>query len=202
MNSRFLMEWENTTLSGATEAEARLALMERECAERVKKLKFYMDVVQDIAAAIVGSVFPILRYSCVPNVSYGFLNHEADLLVMNENRRLYEVEIKISLSDLRADFKKRHGHNDKRISRLFYAIPEPLLSRAKELIPDECGIIEVYAIERPHAFLIHARRVRQAKKLRDYKLNDAEVCKLLRLGNMRYWTRAHGACCVNKENKV
>lgn len=53
MNSRFLMEWENTTLSGATEAEARLALMERECAERVKKLKIYMDVVQDCGSALV-----------------------------------------------------------------------------------------------------------------------------------------------------
>ena len=53
MNSRFLMEWENTTLSGATEAEARLALMERECAERVEKLKIYMDVVQDCGSALV-----------------------------------------------------------------------------------------------------------------------------------------------------
>lgn len=152
----------------------------------------------NMAAAIVGSVFPFLRYSCVPNVSYGFLNHEADLLVMNGNRRLYEVEIKVSLSDLRADFKKHHGHNDKRVSRLFYAVPEPLLLKAKELIPDEFGIIEVYAIERPHSFLLRARRVREAKKMRDYKLNDAEVCNLLRLGNMRYWSRNRDACCVEK----
>ena len=35
------------------------------------------------------------------------VNHECDMLIVSKNHYLTEVEIKISLSDLKADFKKR-----------------------------------------------------------------------------------------------
>ena len=43
------------------------------------------------------------------------VNHECDMLIVTKNRYLTEVEIKISLSDLKADFKKKHQHKDKNI---------------------------------------------------------------------------------------
>lgn len=144
---------------------------------------------ESMAAAVVQNVFDPMRYNCVVNVSYGFLNHEADLLVMNGTRRLYEVEIKISLADLKADFKKPHGHEDKKVERLFYAVPEPLLKAAQEIIPEQYGIIIVCATRLPNFAYLSARRVRDAKKLRDYKLDDNQTIILLRLGTMRYWTR-------------
>lgn len=142
-----------------------------------------------MAAEIARFLFDATRYSCVVNVSYGFLNHEADMLIMNGTRRLYEVEIKTTLADLKADFKKNHGHNDPKIERLFYAVPAPLLEKAQHIIPEQYGIISVNLERLPHFNLLSAERVREAKKLRDYQLNDKQVIQLLRLGTMRYWTR-------------
>lgn len=143
----------------------------------------------NMAAAIVRRIFDPTRYCCIVNVSYGFLNHEADLLILNGTNRLYEVEIKTTLADLRADFKKSHGHNDKKIERLYYAVPAPLLEKAKEIIPEQFGIISVTLEKFPHHYSFDAERVRDAKKLRDYKLNEHQIIQLLRLGTMRYWTR-------------
>lgn len=61
-----------------------------------------------------------------------YLNHECDLLVLDKNNRFTEVEIKISMSDLKADFKKYHAHKAKYISRLVYAIPHDLLDKSME----------------------------------------------------------------------
>jgi hypothetical protein len=80
----------------------------------------------------------------VPNVSWGLgLRHECDMLVLDNKNRFTEVEIKISIADLKADFKKKHGHHCKFISRLVYAIPYELLEKSLELIPGHCGIIVV-----------------------------------------------------------
>lgn len=67
---------------------------------------------QNIAAALaLGSQAFSRKYLCVvPNCSW--TGNECDLLVVTENLRIIDVEIKISRSDLRADAKKdkwRHG---------------------------------------------------------------------------------------------
>lgn len=145
---------------------------------------------ENMAAAIVRSIFTPTRYNCIVNVSFGFLNHEADLLVMNENCRLYEVEIKTSLADLKADFKKKHGHEDRKVERLFYAVPTPLLEAAQNIIPEQFGIIAVEDAGKGCKYpCLYATRVRNAAKLRDYPLNVHQVIQLLRLGTMRFWTR-------------
>ena len=53
----------------------------------------------------------------VPNLSWGLLNHEADLAIINKSGYLTEVEIKRSFADFMADFKKEHGHKDERVYR-------------------------------------------------------------------------------------
>lgn len=80
----------------------------------------------------------------IPNVSWGLgLNHECDLLILDSKNRFSEVEIKISLPDLKADFKKRHCHKSKIISRLIYAVPDFLKEIALELIPPKTGLISI-----------------------------------------------------------
>lgn len=81
---------------------------------------------EQIEAALV--CYPFSPFYCrthlvVPNVSWGFLNHEADLLVMSKARLLTEVEIKRSWSDFLADFKKGHDHSHPLIARFYYAVP-------------------------------------------------------------------------------
>lgn len=60
----------------------------------------------------------------VPNVSWGLLNHECDLVVCSKSGYLTEFEIKRSYADFLADFRKRHAHDDdERIKAFYYAVP-------------------------------------------------------------------------------
>jgi len=60
----------------------------------------------------------------VPNVSWGLLNHECDLIICSKDGYLTEIEIKRSWADFLADFKKKHRHDDDdRIKCFHYAVP-------------------------------------------------------------------------------
>jgi len=66
----------------------------------------------------------------------------ADLLVVTESRMLYEIEVKVSISDLKHDFKKRkHQSFVNRPSYLpvykfYFAVPDDMAIKAKELCED------------------------------------------------------------------
>ncbi len=123
-------------------------------------------------------------YTIVPNISHGLLGlHEADLLCYNG--KFTEVEIKISASDLKADFKKKHGHHHKYISRLIYAMPLNLCEKYSDLIPKENGIIAVSW----NGFRYVARHYRQARhKKIQYEPSDQFISDFMRLGCMRIWS--------------
>ena len=76
-----------------------------------------------------------------PMIWRSIVNHECDMLIVTKNHYLTEVEIKISLSDLKADFKKKHQHKDENIKKFYYAFPAEMKEKALELIPKECGIL-------------------------------------------------------------
>ena len=63
------------------------------------------------------SPFYIRSHIVVPNVSYGLgFNHELDLLSISTPAHIgTEIEIKVSVSDLKRDAKKKHPHKDHRI---------------------------------------------------------------------------------------
>lgn len=126
----------------------------------------------------------------VPNVSWGLgLRHECDMLVLDVNNRFTEIEIKISMSDLRADFKKGHNHSSNFISRLVYAFPDELLDRALPIIPDKCGIIVVKTVERFNTVIHIAEWYRQCKHDRTKQKPDQKMIeKFYHLGCMRIWS--------------
>ncbi len=129
----------------------------------------------------VAEYFDPRRNLIVPNVYYGMgLNYECDIFVLTKVGYAYEIEIKISRSDLRADMKKRHAHGSKTIRRLYFAIPERL-RLSDELIPKRAGILIV-------------NRRGSVEKFREaginqfaQKLNEKERLKLAELGTMRIW---------------
>lgn len=124
----------------------------------------------------------------VPNISWGLgLNHEADLLVLDASNRLTEIEIKISKSDLVADFKKGHSHESAMISRLVYALPLDLLESCMPMIPRHSGIITVEWNQWAKTYVAKWYRVPKHNKLKR-KPSDAEIKKLMQLGLMRIWT--------------
>ena len=140
-----------------------------------------------IECAVV-DLFNYRVHICVPNVSWGFLRfHEADLLIIDKDNRLSEVEIKISLSDLKADFKKHHGHSDNKIGRLIYAVPDKLVEAAKELVPKNNGIIRVKWNEYSGYFVATWVRGCRHHKLAK-PITDSDAMKLMRLGCMRIWS--------------
>ena len=88
--------------------------------------------IEQIETLLVGyahSPFYCRSHLVVPNVSWGFINHEADLLVMSKARLLTEIEIKRSWSDFIADFKKDHDHSHPLIARFYYAVPSSIGKR-------------------------------------------------------------------------
>lgn len=131
----------------------------------------------------------------VPNVSWGlYLKHECDMLVLDKQNRFTEIEIKISKSDLKADFSKKHGHKSKIISRLVYAIPENLLETALELLPNDSGIIIVKYYNGYYKAFWH-RHARHKKNTEE--IPTSTINKFYQLGCMRIWSlKAHN----NKRN--
>lgn len=124
------------------------------------------------------------RNLIVPNISWGMFTHECDLLVLTKAGYAYEIEIKISKADLLKDREKRHNHESKKISRLFFALPEPLIKWA-EYVPARAGIISV--TPSVHTFRNQCRIVREAAKTNTYKFAERERYDVARLATLRIW---------------
>ena len=67
-------------------------------------LKTKLSVTQIQLALRNSDIFNPTRDLIVPNVSYGMLPYEADLIGITPSGQVTEVEIKRSIEDLRADF--------------------------------------------------------------------------------------------------
>lgn len=115
------------------------------------------------------------------------VNHECDMLIVTKNRYLTEVEIKISLSDLKADFKKEHQHKDENIKNFYYAFPEEMKEKALELIPKDCGILIAVKKECgiPYRKIECYRKPKINKEAKP--INDIVLSRIYRLGYLRYW---------------
>ncbi len=130
----------------------------------------------------------------VPKVSWGLLNHEADLLIMNKTGYLTEVEIKRSWADFLADFRKSHTHDDSMVSWFYYAVPASIadkcLAKLAEIDPQgKWGLIS-YGGDRfgecwPDTIKLPSNSTRHQPAK---KLSIEEQFKLARLGAMRTWS--------------
>jgi hypothetical protein len=135
----------------------------------------------------------------VPNVSWGISAiiegeyncsykrckslHECDILSLSKANFGTEYEIKTSKADLKADIKKKHGHDHPLIKRLFYAVPTKLVEYATEILPEDVGIVEVIKMETGD---IYARVVRCSKNRPGFIAWDvSQKTKLMHLGCMR-----------------
>lgn len=120
----------------------------------------------------------------VPNVSWGLnFNYELDLIIVTQNQYAWEVEIKISLSDLRAE-KRKHflAHTSDKIKRLYFAVPYYLEDKAMALIPKRAGLLSIN--EKLVASLVKAPEINTNAR----KLKEDEISKLGKLAAMRIWS--------------
>jgi hypothetical protein len=144
----------------------------------------------DIEIMIARHLNPRLNL-IVPNVSWGLGSYEKDLLVLTPNGYAWEIEIKVSKSDLIADKKKTHGHYSNLIKRLYFAVPEYLEKDALLHIPERAGL-----------FIITNPFTKNGKYIDSYvnlvkaplintkatKLSDKQIKKLYELSAMRLWS--------------
>ena len=75
----------------------------------------------------------------IPNLSWGLLNYEADLVIITKSGYLTEIEIKRSWADFKADFKKGHEHDDPRVYNFYYCVPESISARVAEFLQEKYG---------------------------------------------------------------
>lgn len=139
----------------------------------------------DVELAVVQH-YDYRKYLIVPNISWGFLNHEADLLIVSKSNYCTEVEIKVSKSDFLNDFKKPHQHISRYVKYFYYAMPHSLYEKVKDQIPTHAGVI---TCDYDYRGRVRARIEKMA--VADKKaqvLTTDEVQKVLRLAHMRVWS--------------
>lgn len=150
----------------------------------------------DIELAIMRKM-KFIQNIIVPNISEmcGFLRFETDMVVLSKSGYATGFEIKVSKSDLKADFKKdqhvlsndllkgefwfRHYYG--KFKYFYYAVPEFLLEETLRLVPDTFG---VYYLDEYNRFIM----ARASKELFRYKWTDSERVNLMRLGTMRIYS--------------
>lgn len=128
--------------------------------------------------------FDISRYVSIPNVSYGFLPYEADLIAVSKSGYAHEVEIKVSKADILNEVKKsdkigRHNSDRNKIAYFYFAGPEFLKEDFEKHAPDHWGIL----CFNNRGFISYSR---PAKKVAG-PLSKEDRIKLYRLGVIRYW---------------
>ena len=139
-----------------------------------------MNLTENIMQFYLANYFDIRRNIVVPNIYWGFLHYEADLVICTPSGYLYEIEIKTTKNDLKQESKKKHNHVSKYFKKLYFAIPEKLLGYAF-LIPLQAGIITVSESG-------FCRKTKEAhNNLNINPLKIEEKFNLARLGTMRIW---------------
>ncbi len=149
-----------------------------------------------VAFAVATHIFHWRKYVVVPNVSWGLLPHEADMIAMTDAGYLSEVEIKVSKADFLADREKyKHRLAESRgphelIKEFYYAMPTTVWDKCKpEDLPTGaglilCGLRGEYGKE-DRAYVAQKPTINPGAR----KMSDAERQQLMRLCYMRYWCR-------------
>jgi hypothetical protein len=141
----------------------------------------------------IAKYFGVRQNLIVPNISWGLTGmHECDMFIITKAGCAIEVEIKISKADLLADFKKGHNHKDRqnRITEFYYAMPESLWEKCKDLIPEGAGVITCYRwVDYKKRDRIDAHTKVKATRIKNArKLTQEERYSVARLGTMRIWS--------------
>ena len=142
----------------------------------------------------VAKYFNYRKHLIVPNISWGLMNHECDLLILSKSGYATEVEIKISKSDLVADKKKQHKHESTMVKYLYFAIPSKM-EKDIEHIPEHAGIIIVY--NSGHCSVL--RNPIQNLKCRAFSAEDR--LQMARLGALRIWNLKDKVIKLKKQVK-
>ena len=123
----------------------------------------------------------------VPNVYRGLnFKYELDLIIVYPSYYASEVEIKVSISDLKAEKNKSsYAHESDKIKRLYFAVPYNLKDKSIALIPERAGLLSVNLVKGFWVVTLEkAPRINKSAR----KLEEWEVNRLRELAAMRIWS--------------
>lgn len=131
----------------------------------------------------------------VPNVTYvsQIVKFETDLLILSKSNYAHGIEIKVSKSDFKNDFKKPHiatldmERYFKSLRYFSYAFPEKLLDFAKDNVDERFGLFSISKNETQYGECISVDEVRKPKTLFFNKWSNENIMKLMHLGCMRIY---------------
>lgn len=146
---------------------------------------------ETLCTAALGLYFDYRQNQVFPRVHVW--DWEADLVIVTKASRMYEVEVKISMSDWKADVKKDkwNSRHWQKISRFYYAVSEPLLARGwpdgkyvtPDFVPPWAGVLCMK--------LVHGRveikEVRKPKNLGGQEVLPSVLHRLYRSTYFRFW---------------
>lgn len=131
----------------------------------------------------------------IPNLSWGLLNHEADLAIINKSGYLTEIEIKRSYQDLKKDFEKDVFHKDEKVYRFYYCLPISIKEKATALfLKNRDKFLELYGettLDVPAVIWYYDDGTVEISKSCSHtggrKLFMEEINKAIRYMSIRYW---------------
>jgi len=152
------------------------------------------------------------RLVAVPNTTQ-LVGWEADLLLLFPSGWVWEVEIKVSVSDFRREFRTKESkhltleagvrmidlgrggrphlvrHANKHVGRYYFAMPKAVYDKVEAEIPAYAGVIVLDPDNLDGWKRLRPRIVRKAKLLPGTdKTGDKFRIELLRLAHARFWT--------------
>lgn len=122
----------------------------------------------------------------IPRVQRNFKIHECDLIVVTRDDHIYEIELKVSVSDCKRDREKEHQHIDlySRLKYQYFALPSSIVDECIDFIPERFGIIVIDDETLEGQFI---RKAEMNKKHR--KITKGELINLLTTGCKRYFQK-------------
>ena len=126
----------------------------------ITKIKKQGMTVEDIQTAIYHDKFLSQKYFATNLYLYGIIGEEMDMISVSKTGRIAEYEIKVSVTDFKADFKKKAKHNRLRMGQdkpsvcgsaacsipnyFWFVMPESVYKKLPEnSIPEYAGLMVV-----------------------------------------------------------
>lgn len=107
-------------------------------------------------------------------------NYEADLIYINKRRYVSEVEIKISISDFRADFKKKIYHNSDIVRQFYYLL----------IMESDAGIMTVRNFRGRCVKIRRKATIRRSVE----PIKETKLLELMYIGCMKWYTVEDRMC--------
>lgn len=122
----------------------------------------------------------------IPRVQRKFKIHECDIVVVTNDDYIYEIELKVSVSDCKRDREKEHQHKDlyNRLKYQYFALPSSIVDECIDFIPEHFGIIVINDETLEGSFI---RKAEMNKKHR--RISKGELINLLTTGCKRYFQK-------------